>query len=187
MRVPVVEDELPVDVAEVILAGVLHAPLGRQLGVQRRAGDGRVEHELVEIGIVADGVLDGLVDVFRRVVLQADDRRAQHADAVRLQLAHQGEGVDALQLGVLAVAAFHAHPHPGDAQADKLLDRVGAETLAELKTYSDQALSCCRINSSRRRARLRWRRKFSSMTKNEETFMSRSSWHMTSNSSSPVW
>ena len=30
-------------------------------------------------------------------------------------------------LAVLAVAAFDAHPHPGDAQADELLDGVGAE------------------------------------------------------------
>ena len=126
VRMAVVEDELPVNVGQVILAGVLHPSLGRKLGVQRRAGDGRVEHELVEVGVVPGGVLDGLVDILRRVVFQADDRRAQHADAVRLQLAHQLEGVDALELGVLAVAAFNAHPHPGDAQADQLLDGVRA-------------------------------------------------------------
>ena len=85
--VPIVEDRLAVDVAQLVLALVLHHALGRKLGVQRRAGDGRVEHELVEVGVVPGGVLDGLVDVLRRVVFQADDRRAQHADAVRLQLA----------------------------------------------------------------------------------------------------
>ena len=127
VRMAVVEDQLPVDVAGVELAGVLHQPLGRQLGVQRRAGDRRVEHELVEVGVVAGGVVDRRVDVFRRVVLQADDRRAQHADAVRLELADQREGVDALELDVAAVAAFDAHPDPGDAQADQLLDAVGAE------------------------------------------------------------
>ena len=112
VRVAVVEDRLPVDVAEVILAFVLHHALGRQLGVQRRAGDGRVEHELVEVGIVADGVVDRLVDVFRRVVFQADDGRAQHADAVRLQFADQREGVDAGEFGVLAVACLRCPSTP---------------------------------------------------------------------------
>ena len=59
-------------------------------------------------------------------------------------------------------------------------------TLAELKTYRAQALSFFSISSSRRRARLRCRRKFSSMQKNDLQPNSRSSWHMTSNSSSPV-
>ena len=103
---------------------VLHLALGGQLGVQRRAGDRRVEHELVEVGVVPGRMLDRRVDVLRRVLFQADDRRTQHADAVRLQLADQVEGVDPLQLDVLAVAALDAHPHPGNAQADELIDGV---------------------------------------------------------------
>ncbi len=68
--------------------------------VQRRARQGRVEHELVELGVVGHGVLDGLVDVLGGVLLQPDDGRAQHADAVRLELGDQREGVDPSQLGV---------------------------------------------------------------------------------------
>ena len=84
VRVAVVEDELPVNVAGVKFAFVFHHALGRKFRVQRRAGDGRVEHELVEVGIVSGGVVDRRVDVFQGVVLEADDRRAEHADAVRL-------------------------------------------------------------------------------------------------------
>ena len=65
----------------------------------------------------------------RRVVFQADNGRAQNADAVRLQFTNQFERVDALEFGVLAVFAFDAHPHPGDAQAHKLIDGVRAEHL----------------------------------------------------------
>ena len=156
--------------------------------MQRRAGDGRVEHELVEVGIVADGVVDGVVDVLRRVVFQADDRRAEDADAVRLQFADQLEGIDAGQFGILAVAAFDAHPHPGDAQADQLLDGVGAQHVGRAEHVERPGFArAASISSNSRSARLRWRRKFSSIMKNERTPISRSIWHMTWNSSSPVW
>ena len=82
-----VELVLAVDVGQVHV--VEHAALLRHLGVQRRAGHGRVEHELVEIGVVRDGVLDLRSDVLGRVVLQADDGRAQQLDAVRAQFARQ--------------------------------------------------------------------------------------------------
>ena len=168
----VVEDQLPVDVAEVVLALVLHQALGRKLGVQRRAGDRRVEHELVEVGVVPGGVVDRLVDVLGRVVFQADDRRAEHADAVRLQLADQLEGVDAGEFRVLAVAAFDAHPHPGDAQADQLVDRVGAEHVGGTEHVERPGLAVLLPSiPSSRKARLRWKRKFSSIMKNERTPM----------------
>ena len=46
--------------------------------------DWRIEHELMEIRIVPGRMLDRVVDVLGRVILQGDDRRAEHADAVRL-------------------------------------------------------------------------------------------------------
>ena len=49
-----------------------HSALPRHLEIERRAGDRRVEHELVQIGLVRDRVLDLFVDVLRRVVFQAD-------------------------------------------------------------------------------------------------------------------
>ena len=64
-----------------------HAALFLHLGEERRAGHRRVEHELVEIRVVRHGVLDLVFDVLRRVVLQADDRRAQQLDAVLAQFA----------------------------------------------------------------------------------------------------
>ena len=188
VRMAIVEDQLPVDVARVALAGRLHPPLGLELGVQRRAGDGRVEHELVEVGVVAGGVVDRLVDVFRRVVFQADDRRAQHADAVRLELADQREGVDALELDVLAVAAFDAHPHPGNAQADQLLDRVRAEDVGGAEDVERPCLVVLPHQFQEPQGALAVEEEV--LVHDEERArrsMSRSSWRMTSNSSSPVW
>src|SRR5690606_42060211 len=49
---------------------------------QPGAGARRVQHELVELGVVGDGVVDGVVDVLGRVLLQADDARPEHAHAI---------------------------------------------------------------------------------------------------------
>ena len=90
-------------------------------------GKRRVEHELVKDGLVADGVLDRRVDVSRGMVLQADDRRAQHARAVRLEPADQGPRVGAVELRVAAVVALQAQPDPGQPQPHKLLGAVGVQ------------------------------------------------------------
>ncbi len=58
--------------------------------------------------------------------------------------------------------------------------------LAELNTYNAHDLSCFSISSSKRSARGRCSRKFSSMMKKPCTFMAASNWHMIENSSSPV-
>ncbi len=97
VRVPVIEERLPVNVGNVVLAFVLHPPLGREFGVQRGAGQRGVEHELVKVGVVVHGVLDHAVDVRGGVALQSDDRRAQHARAVRLEPADQGLRVGAVE------------------------------------------------------------------------------------------
>ena len=121
------------------------------------------------------------------MVLQPDDRRAEHADAVRLKPADQGRGVDPVKLGIAAVLALQTQPDPRKPKPHELLDAIGSQgTLAELKTYSDHTLSCFSIRSSSRRARLRSSRKFSSIMKNDCTFMFVSSCDMISNSSSPV-
>src|SRR6185369_14859440 len=74
-----VEPVLPVDVGQVYVRQ--HSPLAAHLGEQRRARYRRVEHELVEIGIVRYRVLDLVVNILRGMVLQPDDRRAQQLDA----------------------------------------------------------------------------------------------------------
>ena len=58
--VPEVELELPVDIGQVHL--VEQAPFVLHLLIQGRAGHRRVEHELVEVGVVGDGELDLLLD-----------------------------------------------------------------------------------------------------------------------------
>ena len=57
---------------------------------------------------------------------------------------------------------------------------------AEENTYSAQLLPACFMRSSSCMARGRLSRKFSSIMKNELTFMERSICSITSNSSSPV-
>ena len=123
--VPEVELVLAVDVGQIDV--IEHPPLRLHLRVQRRARHRRVQHELVAVGVVRDGVLDLGADVVGRVVLQADDGRALHADAVRLQLARQRERVGVLQLGVARSRRLEPHPHPGDAELDELPHVVPAD------------------------------------------------------------
>ena len=95
--------------------------------VQGRARVRRVEHELVEIGVVAHGVVDDAVHVLRGVGFQADDRRAQDADAVVLQLHDETARVHVLELSVTASLALQPHPDPDDPHAHQLLHRVGLQ------------------------------------------------------------
>ena len=69
----------------VIYLELLGMPYGDfvQFGVQGRAGQGRVEHELVEVRFMPYSVIDHRVDVLRRVVFQADNAGTEHADPVR--------------------------------------------------------------------------------------------------------
>ena len=75
VRVPVVENELPVDVAHLVLAFVLHPSLGRQFSVKWRTRNRSVEHELVEVGGVTHGAVDDSVDIRWSLIFQPDDRR----------------------------------------------------------------------------------------------------------------
>ena len=61
---------------------VEHAAFVGHLLEQRRARDGSVEHELVEVGLVGDGVLDLRLNVLGSVMFQADDCGALHANAM---------------------------------------------------------------------------------------------------------
>ena len=74
--------------------------------------------------LVGDGAIDVGADVLRRVVLEADDRRPVHADAVRLQLAHERQRVRAFQLGITGLGRLEAQPDPLDAELDELTDVV---------------------------------------------------------------
>lgn len=67
------ELELPVDVRQIDT--VQEPSLRLDFAVQRRAGHGRIEHELVEDGFVRHRVIDHRIDVRRGVVFEADDAR----------------------------------------------------------------------------------------------------------------
>ena len=111
------ELELPVSVGLRALARVQQGSPRDVLRVQGRARNGCVEHELVELGLMIHRVLDGLFDVLRSVLLESDDRRAEHRDAVGAECAHQRERVDPAELSVAAVLALQTHPHPRDPHA----------------------------------------------------------------------
>ena len=85
-----VEGVLAVDVGQVDVRAC--GPAAAISVIERRAGHRRVEHELVEIGLVRDGVLDLFVDVLGRVMFQPDDGGAQQHDAVLAQFARQLAG-----------------------------------------------------------------------------------------------
>ena len=94
------------------------------LFVQRRAGHGCIQHELVKNRIVADGVIDDRIHVLGRMVFQADDRGTQNADAMRLQTIHDCTRIGSPKLVVGAFFAFQSHPDPADAQPHELVHRV---------------------------------------------------------------
>ena len=127
VRMAVIELQLPVGIGHQGFGIAQQRAVGLVFGVQRRAGNGRVKHELVELGVVADRVIDHFVDVLRRMLFQADDARTEHANPVRLQLANQGNGVGSGQLRVAGVLALQAEPHPVDSQADQLFHRVSPQ------------------------------------------------------------
>ena len=107
-----------------------HESLLVHLGKQRRAGHRRVEHELVEVGIVRHRVLQFGLDILGGMVFQAHNGRTQQFDAVLPELGGQLAGVGSLQFGVLGVGRFQTHPDPRNPQFHQLphgvlIDGVG--------------------------------------------------------------
>ena len=92
--------------------GPVHALPVAMFLVERGSRNGRVKHELVKIGVVADGIVDDPVHVFGRVVFQADDGRAEDSDSMGLERSHQIHRVYVSEFFVGVVLSFQAHPHP---------------------------------------------------------------------------
>jgi hypothetical protein len=178
-----VEAKLAVRVGGFALLFGEESAFGLVLPVEGCAGERGVEHELVELGVVGHGVLDGLVDSFWGVLRQAHDARAQDADAVGLEGVDQRARVGPFSFTSAPPSAPPTQEMPRPTISSMLYSR---SVFAELNTYSDHAFACSRISSSSRKARLRCSRKFSSMTKKARTRMARSSSRITPNSSSPV-
>ena len=133
-----VERVLAVNVGQVHIE---QAVLPGHLGIERRARDWRVEHELVQIGLVRDGVLDLFVDVLRRVVFQPDNGGAQQHDAVLAQFARELQGIGAIQLGVVGARRFQPEPDGGDADLHQFLigvlgDGVGRRENVERPAFA---------------------------------------------------
>ena len=127
-RVLEVEPVLAVNVGQI--DAWQHAPLRFHLGKQRRAGHRRVEHELVEVGIVRHRVFEFGLDVLGGMVFEAHDGGPQQLDAVLPELGRELTCVRSVQFGVLGVGRFEAHPDPRDAQFHQfphgvLIDGVG--------------------------------------------------------------
>lgn len=98
-------------------------------------------HELVEIGFVADGVLDFFGNVGRGMVLQSNHGGTLHADAMLAQLMRELVGVFAFQLGVLGVHRFQAHPDPRHTQLNEFLHRVLANRVCRSEYRQAPAFS----------------------------------------------
>ena len=81
----------------------------------------------MEVGVVADRIIDDFVDVFRRMLLEADDARTEHADPVGLQRPDQRHRIRSGQLAVPGILALQAKPHPVDSQGDQLFHRVSPQ------------------------------------------------------------
>ena len=126
-----IELELAVNVGVVHVAQ--HASLIRHLLIQRRARHRSVQHELMKVSVVGNGVLNFGDDVVRGVMLEPDNGRSLHANAVLSQFARQLPRVGALQLVVAGLRRFEAHPEPGDSEFHQFLHGVFANRISGCK------------------------------------------------------
>ncbi len=95
VAVAVVETILAVGVGQGKFGLVQQGPGPFVFLVQGGAWIGRIEHELVKDGVVANRVIDGVAYVFMGVVVHADDRGTQYPNAAGLKLFHQSSRVHA--------------------------------------------------------------------------------------------
>src|SRR6266567_4577610 len=116
--------------------------LSGHLLVKRRAGNRRVEHELVEVGLIADCRFDFFDDVVWRVVLKSDNGRALHAYAVFAKLARELGNVVTLQLAVAGLGGLQTHPYPGNAEFDQFQHGVFSNRIGGSKDRKLPALLC---------------------------------------------
>jgi len=79
--------------------------------IQWRTWNWGVQHELVKISIMVDGIRYDPVDVLGRVVFQTDYGGSQNPNAMGLKKTDQMPGVDAFKFAVIAAVAFQAHPN----------------------------------------------------------------------------
>src|SRR5208282_2073963 len=89
--VPEVEFVLPMDIGEVNVRQ--QTTLFRHFLVKRRARNRRVEHELVEVGLVVDRRFNFLDHVVARMVFESDDGRALHSNPVFAKLPRKSANV----------------------------------------------------------------------------------------------
>ena len=141
MGVPEIELQLSVNIRQVELGNSQERAFRLLFGVQGRAGDGRVEHELMEVRVVADGMIDDFIDVFRRMLLDADDARTEHADPVRLQRMDQRHRIRSRELAVAGILALQAKPHPVDSQGDQLFHRVALQDVDGAEDFQTPRLA----------------------------------------------
>ncbi len=111
------------------------------LVIERRTRNGRVQHELVEIGLVRDGVLDLGGDVFGCVMFQPQNGGPQENDAVLAQFARQLQRVGAFQFGVSGLRRFQTQPDGRDAQFHQFLIAVLPDGVGRRKNIESPTLA----------------------------------------------
>ncbi|OPZ95236.1 MAG: hypothetical protein BWY71_02303 [Planctomycetes bacterium ADurb.Bin412] len=140
MGMPVVKPVLPVRIGQGALCFVENQSSGFQFPVERGTGKWHVKHELVEVRVVANGVVNGFIDIFRSVVFQADDGGSQHADAVRLKLPDHFHRIHAMKLSIPAALTLQSDPDPGNTQRDQLLHCVGTDRIGRAEYIKNPGL-----------------------------------------------
>ncbi len=96
----------------------------------------------MKVGLVGDGRFNFPDNVVRSVVLEADDRRALHPDAMFAKLPGELRKVVALQLAIVRSGRFQTHPHPGNAEFDELQHGVFANRIGGRENRKLPALAC---------------------------------------------
>ena len=86
-------------------------------------------------------MVDDGVHLLRPVVLQADDRRPEHADPVGLELGHEAPGVHPCELPVVTLLSLDPHPDPTDPQPYELVDRIRPDDARRAEDVKGPALA----------------------------------------------
>src|ERR1019366_7055053 len=98
-------------------------------------------HELVKVGLVADRRFDFGGNVFRRVMFQADNRRALHSYSVFAKLSSKLANIRSLQLAIAGLWRVQTHPNPGNAEFDEFQHGVFANGVGGSKNGKFPALA----------------------------------------------
>ena len=159
-----IEFVLAVNVGQI--DSVQHPSLLGHLLIKRRSRYRRVQHELMKVSVMRDGIFNFFRDVVAGVMFQANDRGTQHADAMFAKFPSQLSSVRRLAAWrsptvETPVPSITTKLPSRPAPACCICEWRWRRRIRKAPSFSSFSF----MSSSRRMARARWSRKFSSIMK----------------------